>query len=190
MYPERRTNSSERLIPHTCRPDAEPETDARCEAEHDPAVEAYIAHRRLGLREALEDPFTSVTGPVRDPKSTGIKTEPSRSTSWENLEAQLVNGPYRRYLSLDGMWRAVGAPAGKCPMDWIAMARPLVPAFDRYFENLAACGFHEKFKHRDYLFIAEEHCDDDRQAGDVITTLWLVAEAFGSFLDSVVSSDG
>jgi hypothetical protein len=190
MCPQRRTNSSELLIPHSNYPEAEPETDARPEAERDPAVEAYIAQRRCELHEALKDPFIPVTRPVRDPKSTGITTEPSRSTSWENFEAQLVDGPYRRYLSLDGMWRAVGLPAGKGPMDWIAMARPLVPAFDRYFDNLAACGFHEKFKHRGYLFIAEEHCDDDHQAGDVITTLWLVAEAYSSFLDSVVSSDG
>jgi hypothetical protein len=190
MSQERRTNSSEWLIPHTCRPEAEPETDAAREAELDPAVEAYVAHRRLELHEALKDPFSPVTGPVRDPKSTGIKTGPSWLTSWDNLETQLVDGRYRRRVSLHGMWRAVGSPAGKGPLEWIAMARPLVPAFNRYFANLAACGFHEKSKHRGYLFIAEEHCDDNRQAGDVITSLWLIAEAYASFLDIEVSSVG
>ena len=98
MSQQRGSNSSEWLIPHTCRPEAEPETDARPEAERDPAVEAYLAHRRLKLDEALADPLSPVTGPVRDPKSM----RPSWETSWENLEAQLVDGPYRRYLSLDG----------------------------------------------------------------------------------------
>ena len=93
-------------------------------------------------------------------------------------------------LSLDGMWRADGSPAGKGPLEWIALARPLVPAFNRYFENLAACGYHEKFKHRLYLFIEEEDLDDDHRAGDVTTPLWLIAEAYASFLDSAVSSDG
>jgi hypothetical protein len=190
MSQKRRTNLSESLIPHTCRRETELETGAVRAAKRDPAVETYIAHRRCELHEALEDPFTPVTGPVRDPKSTGINTGPSWSRSWDNFETQLVDGPYRRYLSLDGMWRAVGSPAGKGPMDWIAMARPLVPAFKRYFENLAACGFHEKSNQRGYLFIAEEHLDDDRQAGDVITSVWLIAEAYASFLDSVVSSDG
>ena len=189
MCQNSRTNPPDELSQHPCRAEAEPETGAVPEVERDPAVEAYIAQRRCELHEALEDPFTPVTGPVRDPKSTGIKTGPSWLTSWDNFETQLVDGPYPRRVSLDGMWRAVGSPTGKGPMDWIAMAKPLVPAFDRYFENLAACGFHEKFKHRAYLFIAEEHCDDDRQAGDVITTLWVVAEAYGSFVDSVVSSD-
>jgi hypothetical protein len=194
MYQERRTNSSEWLIPHTCRPEAEPETAARPEAEADedpeagpdPAVEAYVAHRRLELHEALEDPFSPVTGPACDPKSTG----PSREMSWENLEAQLLDGPDRRRLSLDGMWRADGSPAGMGPLEWIALARPLVPAFHRYSENLAACGFHEKSRYCHLLFIEEEDLDDDHQAGDVITSLWLIAEAYASFLDSVVSSDG
>jgi hypothetical protein len=160
------------------------------EGERDPAVEAYIAHRRLELHEALDDPFCTGTAPVRDPKSTGIKKGPSRGTSWENLEAQLFNGPVRRRVSLCGMWRAVGSPADKGPLEWIAMARPLLWAFDGYSENLATCGFHEKPKHRLYLFIAEEHSDDDRQAGDVIASLWLIAYAYASFLDSEVSSDG
>jgi hypothetical protein len=186
MYQERRTDSSEWLIPHTCCPEAEPETDARPEAERDPAVEAYLAHRRLKLDEALADPLSPVTGPVHDPKST----EPSRGTSWENLEAQLVNGPYRRYLSLDGMWRADGSPAGKGSLEWIALAKPQLPAFYRYFANLAACGYHNMAKHRIYLFIEEQDLDDDHRAGDVATPLWLIAEAYASFLDSVVSSDG
>jgi hypothetical protein len=186
MSQERRTDSSEWLIPHTCHPEAEPEAGAVPEAERDPAVEAYIADRRCELHEALEDPLSPVTGPVHDPKSTG----PSWLTSWDNLETQLVAGPYRRCVSLHGMWRAVGLPVGKDPLAWIAMARPLVPAFNRYFANLAACGFHEKSKRRGYLYIEEEHCDDDRQAGDVITSLWLIAEAYASFLDSEVSSDG
>jgi hypothetical protein len=215
MDRERRTNSPGWLIPHTCRPEAGPETDAgpEAEADEDPSTaagsaveadvahrraveadvahrrEADVAHRRSALYRALEDPFTPVTGPVRDPESTGTRTGPSRSTSWESLEEQLVHGPYRRYLSLDGMWRADGAPAGKGPLAWIAMARPLLPAFHRYFANLAACGYHEKSKHRLYLFIAEEDLDDDHRAGDVITPLWLIAEAYASFLDSVVSSD-
>jgi hypothetical protein len=216
MYPERRTNLSESLIPHTRRPEAEPETDAgpAAEADEDPLTaadsaveadiahrraveadvahrrEAYLAHRRSALYRALEDPFSPVTGPVRDPRSTGVTTEPPRAGPWENLEMQLVDGPYRRYLSLDGMWRAVGSPAGKGPLVWIALARPLLPAFNRYFANLAACGYHEKSKHRIYVFIAEEDFDDDHLAGDVITPLWLIAEAYASFLDSVVSSDG
>jgi hypothetical protein len=155
------------------------------EAERDPAVEAYIADRRCELHEALEDPFTPVTGPVRDLKSTG----PSRGTSWENLEAQLFDGPDRRRLSLDGMWRADGSPAGKDPIEWIALARPLVPAFNRYFESLTACGYLEKSKYSQLVSIEEKDLDDDHQAGDVITSLWLIAEAYASFLDSVVSSD-
>ena len=190
MCQERRHGPLDGPSPHPCRPEAEPETDARREAERDPTVEAYVARRRSELREALEDPFSPVTGPVHDPKSTGSKTGPSWLTSWDNLETQLYNGPVRRRVSLDGMWRAVGSPAGKGPLEWIAMARPLVPAFDRYFDNLAACGFHEKFKHRGYLFIADEHCDDDHQAGDVITSLWLIAQAYASFVDGGVSSDG
>jgi len=186
MSQQRGSNSSEWLIPHTCRPEAEPETDARPEAERDPAVEAYLAHRRLKLDEALADPLSPVTGPVRDPKSM----RPSWETSWENLEAQLVDGPYRRYLSLDGMWRAEGSPAGKGPLEWIALAKPLLPAFNRYFENLAACGFHAKANHRIYVFIEEQDLDDDHRAGDLTTRLWLIAEAYASFLDSVVSSDG
>jgi hypothetical protein len=189
MSQKRRTNSSERLIPHTGRPEAEPEAGAVPEAERDPAVDAFIADRRCKLHEALEDPFTPVTGPVRDPKSTEAKTEPSRSTSWENLEAQLVNGPDRRRLSLDGMWRADGSPAGKDPLEWIALARPLVPAFIRYFENLTACGYLEKSRYSQLVSIEEKDLDDDHRAGDVTTPLWLVAEAYASFLDSVVSSD-
>jgi hypothetical protein len=119
--------------------------------------------------------------------STGITTGPSRSTSWENLEAQFVHGPYRRYLSLDGMWRAVGAPAGKGPLEWLALARPLVPAFTRYFENLAACGYVEKSRYCRLLSIQEEDLDDDHWAGDVTTPLWLIAEAYASILDSEVS---
>jgi hypothetical protein len=190
MSQERRTNSSEWLNPHTRRSEAEPETESKAEAERDPTIEAYVTHRRLELHKALEDPLSPVTGPVRDPKWTGIKTEPSRSTSWENLEAQLVDGPNRRRLSLDGMWRAVGSPAGKGPLEWIALAKPLLPAFNRYFENLAACGFHAKANHRIYLFIEEEDRDDDHRAGDVTTPLWLIGEGFAAFLDSVVSSDG
>jgi hypothetical protein len=144
----------------------------------------------LELHEALEDLPPTVSGPVRDPRSTGITTGPSRSTSWENLEAQFVHGPYRRYLSLDGMWRAVGAPAGKGPLEWIALARPLVPAFHRYFENLAACGYVEKSRYCCLLSIEEEDLDDDHRAGDVTTPLWLIAEAYASILDSEVSSDG
>ena len=197
MCQERRHGPPDGLIPHPCRPAAEPETDARPEAEadedreagRDPAVEAYVAHRRSELQEALEDPFSPVTGPVRDPGSTGIATGSSRGTSWENLEAQLVGCSVRRRLSLDGVWRAVGSPAGKGPLEWIALARPMVPAFNRYFENLAACGYHEKSKHRSYLFIEEGDLDDDHRAGDVTTPLWLIAEAYASFLDSVTSSD-
>jgi hypothetical protein len=185
MRQERRTNSSEWLIPHTCRPEAEQEMDARPETEHDPVVETYVAYRRLKLDEALADPLSPVTRPVRDPKSTG----PSRGMSWENLEAQLFDGPDRRRLSLDGMWRADGSPVGKDPLEWIALARPLVPAFNRYFENLAACGYHKMSKHRIYLFIEEQDLDHDHRAGDVTTPLWLIAEAYASFLDSVVSSD-
>jgi hypothetical protein len=134
MYRERRISSSKWLMPHTCPSEAEPEkeggpvaeadedslggADSAVEADiaHLRAVEAdvvhrreaYLAYRRSALYRALEDPFSPVTGPVRDPRSTGLITGPSRSTSWENLEVQLVGGPYRRYLSLDGMWRAVG----------------------------------------------------------------------------------
>jgi hypothetical protein len=190
MCQECRHGPSDALFPHPCRPEAEPETDAAPQAEHDPAVEAYVAHRRLELYKALKYPFTPVTGPVRDPRSPGITTGPPRSRSWENLDAQIVDGPDRRRLSLDGMWRADGAPAGKGPMEWVALARPLLPAFHRYFANLAACGFHEKSRHCDLLFIEEEDLDDDHRAGDVITPLWLIAEAYSSFLDSVVSSDG
>ena len=216
MYQERRTNSSEWLIPHTCRPEAEPATDAgpAAGADEDPSAgadaaveadvahrraveadvahrrEAYVAHRRCELYQALDDPFSPVTGPVRDPRSTGITTGPSRSTSWENLDAQLFDGPDSRRLSLDGMWRAVGSPADKGPLAWIDRARPLLPAFHRYFANLAACGYHERSKHRIFLFIDKEDLDDDHRAGDVITSLWLIAEAYASFLDSVVSSDG
>ena len=189
MSQERRTRSSKRLIPHTCRSHTVLETDARLEGESDPAVETYVVQRRFELNEALADPFTPVTGPVRDPYSAAITTGPSRSNSWENVEAQLVNGPVRRRVSLDGMWRAVGSPFGKGPLEWIVMARPLVRALNQHFANLAACGFHVKSNHRGYLFTAEEHLDDDRQAGDMITALWLVAEAYASFLDSVVSTD-
>jgi hypothetical protein len=153
--------------------------------EIDPAVEAYVAHRRLKLHEALEDPLSPVTGPVRDPNSTG----PSRGTSWQNLEGQIFDGPDHRRLSLDGMWRADGSPAGKDPLEWIALARSLLPAFYRYFENLAACGYHEMSKHRILLFIEEQDLDDDHQAGDLTTPLWVIAELYASFLDSVVSSD-
>jgi hypothetical protein len=190
MCQNSRTHPPDELSQHPCRAEAEPETSAVPEVERDPAVEAYIAQRRFELHEALEDPFTPVTGPVRDPKSTGIKTGPSWLTSWDNFETQLVDGPYPRRVSLDGMWRAVGSPTGKGPMDWIAMARPLVPAFDRYFENLAACGFHAKANHGNYLFIEEEDLDDDHQPGDVTTSLWLIGEAFAAFVDSVVSLDG
>ena len=160
------------------------------EAERDPAVEAYVAHRRFELHEALEDPFAPVTGPVRDPKSTGITTEPSRLMAWENLNAQLYDGPDRRRLSLDGLWRAEGSPAGKGPLEWIALARPLVPAFHRYFENLAACGYHFEFGCRPFLFIEEEDLDDDHRAGDVTTPLWLIAQAYASMLETAASSDG
>ena len=154
---ERRHGPPDGLSPHPCRPEAEPETDAGPEAEADedpeagpdPAVEDYVDSAAVWtLHEALEDPFSPVTGPVRDPKSSGITTEPSRSTSWENLDAQRVDGPVRRRLSLDGMWRAVGSPAGKGALEWIAMARPLVPAFNRYFANLAACGYHYEVRIR------------------------------------------
>jgi hypothetical protein len=185
MCQKRGTNSSECLTPHTCRPDAEPETDAGPEAERDHAVEVYVAHRRLKLDEALEDPLFPVTGPVRDLKSTG----PSRGSSWENLEAQLFDGPDRRRLSLDGMWRADGSQAGKDPMEWITLASPLVPAFNRYFENLVARGYVEKSRYRHLLFIEEQDLDDDHRAGDVTTPVWLIAEAYASYLDSVVSSD-
>ena len=190
MCPQRRTNSSELLIPHSNYPEAEPETDARPEAERDPAVEAYLAHRRLKLDEALADPLSPVTGPVRDPRSPGITTGPPRSRSWENLDAQIVDGPDRRRLSLDGMWRADGSPDGKGPLEWIALARPLVPAFIRYFENIETCGYHNILKHSLLLFIEEEDLDDDHQAGDVTTSLWLIAQAYASVLDSTVSSDG
>ena len=190
MCQNSRTHPPDELSQHPCRAEAEPETSAVPEVERDPAVEAYIADRRCELHEALEDPFSPVTGPVRDPKSTGIKTGPSWLTSWENLDAQLFHGPDRRRLSLDGMWRADGSPVGKDPLEWIALARPLVPAFNRYFENLAACGYHKMSKHRIYLFIEEQDLDHDHRAGDVTTPLWLIAEAYASFLDSVVSSDG
>jgi hypothetical protein len=198
MCQERRRGPLDGLSPHPCGPEAEPETDASPEAEadgdpeaeRDPAVEAYVAHRRLELHEVLEDALPPFSGPVRDPRSTGINTGSSWGMSWDNLDEQLVDGPDRRRVSLDGMWRAVGAPAGKGPMEWIALARPLVAAFHRYFANLAACGYHEKSKDRGYLFIADEHCDDDHQAGDVITSLWLIAQAYASFVDGGVSSDG
>jgi hypothetical protein len=198
MCQERRHGPPDGLSPHPCRTEAEPETDAGLEAEadedlearSDPAVEVYVARRRSELHEALEDPFSPVTGPVRDPKSTGIKTGPSRGTSWENLDAQLFDGPDRRRLSLDGVWRAVGSPTGKGPLEWIALAKPLVPAFSRYFENLGACGFHYKSRYGHLLFIQEQDLDNDHQAGDVTTSVWLIGEAFASFLDSVVSSDG
>ena len=198
MCQRRRHGPPDGLSPHPCRPEVEPETDAVSEAEadedpqagHDPAVEAFVARRRLELHETLEDLPPTVSGPVRDPRSTGITTEPSRSTSWGNLEAQLVDGPYRRYLSLDGMWRAVGSPPGKGPLEWIALARPLLPAFYRYLANLAACGYQNMPDHGLLLFIEEEDLDDDHQAGDVTTSLWLLAEAFASVLDSTVSSDG
>jgi hypothetical protein len=216
MCHERRHGPLDGPSPRSCRPEAELDTDAGPGAEadedisaaagsaveadvaHRRAVEAgvaqgretYVARRRSALYRALEDPFAPVIGPVRDPGSTGVRTGTPRSDSWWNLEAQLVGGPYRRHLSLDGMWRAVGSPAGKGPLAWIAMARPLLPAFHRYFENLAACGYHEKSKHRIYLFIGQEDLDDDHRAGDVITPLWLIAEGYASFLDSDVSSDG
>ena len=190
MCQDSRTNPPDGLSQHPCRPEAEPETGAAPEAERDPAVDAYIAHRRRELHEALEDPFTPVTGPVRDPKSTGTKTGPSRGTSWDNLDAQLFHGPDRRRLSLDGVWRAVGSPSGKGPLEWIALAKPLVPALNRYFENLGACGYHYKSRYGHLLFIQEQDLDDDHQAGDVTTSIWLIGEAFASFLDSVVSSDG
>jgi hypothetical protein len=190
MCQERRHGPLDGLSPHPCRPEAEPETDARPEAERDPTVEAYVAHRRLELHEALEDSLSPVTGPARDPKSTGIATGPSRARSWENLDAQRFDGPDSRRLSLDGMWRADGSPAGKDPLEWAALARPLLPAFYRYFENLAACGYHNIPKHGPLLFIDEEDLDDDHQAGDVTTSLWLIAEAYASFLNCVVSSDG
>ena len=110
--------------------------------------------------------------------------------SWDNLDEQLVDGPDRRRLSLDGMWRADGSPAGKGPLEWIALARPLVPAFHRYFENLDACGYVEKSRYCCLLSIEEEDLDDDHQAGDVITSLWLIAQAYASFVDGGVSSDG
>ena len=190
MCQRRRHGPPDGLSPHPCRPEVEPETDAGPAAERDPAVEAYVAHRRLELHEALEDLPPTVSGPVRDPRSTGITTEPSRSTSWGNLEAQLVDGPYRRYLSLDGMWRADGSPDGKGPLEWIALARPLLPAFYRYLANLAACGYQNMPDHGLLLFIEEEDLDDDHQAGDVTTSLWLIAQAYASVLDSTVSSDG
>jgi hypothetical protein len=88
------------------------------------------------------------------------------------------------------MWRADGSPDGKGPLEWIALARPLLPAFYRYFANLAACGYQNMPDHGLLLFIEEEDLDDDHQAGDVTTSLWLLAEAFASVLDSTVSSDG
>ena len=113
MCQDSRINPPDGLSQHPCRPEAEPETAAVPEAERDPAVEAHIAHRRRELHEALEDPFTPVTGPVHDLKSTGIKTGPSWLTSWDNLETQLFDGPYRRRVSLHGMWRAVGRPPAR-----------------------------------------------------------------------------
>ena len=190
MCQDSRTNPPDGLSQHPCRPEAEPETGAVPEAERDPAVEAYVAHRRLELHEALEDPFSPVTGPVRDPKSTGIATGPSRLMAWENLDAQLYDGPDRRRLSLDGMWRADGSPAGKGPLEWIALARPLVLGLDRYFANLAARGYRFEFGYGPFLFIEEEDLDDDHRAGDVTTPLWLIAEAYASVLETAASSDG
>ncbi len=47
-----------------------------------------------------------------------------------------------------------------------------------------------KFRYGHLLFIEEEEdLDDDHRAGDVTTPLWLIAETYASFLDSVVSSD-
>jgi hypothetical protein len=198
MCQERRHGPPDGLSPHPCRTEAEPETDASPEAEadgdpeaeRDPAVEADVAHRRLELHEVLEDPLPPFSGPVRDPRSTGINTGPSWGMSWDNLDEQLVDGPDRRRLSLDGMWRADGSPAGKGPLEWIALARPLVPAFNQYFDNLEKCGYHYIHKRGILLFIQEQDLDDDHRAGDVVTPLWLIAEAYASFLDSVVSSDG
>jgi hypothetical protein len=206
MDRQRRSNASEWPSPRPCRHEAEPETDAGPEAgaEEDASVAsgsaveadvahrraAYVAHRWTALYQALEDLPPTVTGPVRDAKSTGPRTGPRLLDSWENLEAQLVHGPFLRYVSLDGLWRAVGSPAGKGPLEWLALARPLVPAFHRYFENLAACGYHEKSELRIYVFIEKEDLDDDHRAGDVTTSLWLIAQAYASFLDSVVTSDG
>ena len=198
MCQERRQGPPDGLSPHPCRPEAEPETDAGPAAEadedrkagRDPAVGAYVAQRRLALHEALENPFAPVIGPVRDPRSTGITTGPSRLMAWENLDAQLYDGPDRRRLSLDGMWRADGSAAGKGPLEWIALARPLVPALNRYFENLAACGYHYKFRDCPLLFIEEEDLDDDHRAGDVTTPLWLIAEAYASVLETAAASDG
>ena len=138
-------------------------------------------------------PWRTPSHPSPDPSAIPIRWGSRRDRpgprSWENLDAQLHDGPDRRRLSLDGMWRADGSPAGKGPLEWIALARPLVPAFNRYFENLAACGYREKSRYRLSSSSQDEHLDDDRQAGDVITSLWLIAEAYAAFLDSVVSSD-